>query len=63
MAVRRFFPAASTNPHLVPALDLFSQVFANDMFTRFKAEGLLSPSVGLDYRNIILARGGSADAT
>jgi thimet oligopeptidase len=34
-----------------------------DMFySRFKAEGLLSRSVGLEYRNIILANGGSVDA-
>ena len=34
-----------------------------DMFmTRFKAEGLLNPRVGMDYREMILARGGSRDA-
>jgi Zn-dependent oligopeptidase len=51
------------NLMLCPRLDLYSEVFAMDMFyTRFKAEGLLSSSVGLHYRNIILATGGSRDA-
>lgn len=55
--------ATLTRLHLPTYLDMYSEVFAMDMFdTRFKSEGLLSPSVGLDYRNIILARGGSVDA-
>jgi len=34
---------------------LWSKVYAQDMFSRFKAQGLTSPAAGMAYRNLILA--------
>jgi thimet oligopeptidase len=40
---------------------LWSKVYAQDMFTRFQKEGLLSPKVGADYVKWILEPGGTED--
>ena len=41
---------------------LWSQVFGQDMFSRFEQEGVLSPEVGMDYRREILEPNGTKDA-
>ena len=40
---------------------LWSLVYAQDIFSRFEKEGLLSPEVGMDYRRKILERGSSVE--
>ena len=42
---------------------LWSEVFGDDMFSRFAAEGVTNPVVGGEYRRAILERGGSVAAT
>ncbi len=39
----------------------WSEVFADDMFTRFEAAGPLDEGLGLEYRRGVLARGGAVD--
>jgi len=41
---------------------LWAEVIGDDMFSRFSKEGVLSPSVGADYRREILEPNGSRDA-
>ncbi len=40
---------------------LWSRVYAEDMFTRFKKEGVLNPKTGRDYRHWILEKGSSME--
>ncbi|HVE14221.1 MAG TPA: M3 family metallopeptidase, partial [Elusimicrobiota bacterium] len=59
-------PAASFG-HLMDGYDagyygyLWSKVYAQDMFSRFEAEGVMSPKLGALYRKEILEPGGGRD--
>jgi thimet oligopeptidase len=61
-----FFPASFG--HLLGGYDagyygyLWSKVYGDDMFSRFEAEGVLSPKVGAAYRREILEPNGADDA-
>ena len=39
----------------------WSEVYAQDMFSVFEANGILNPETGLKYRKIILEKGGTVD--
>lgn len=41
---------------------MWSEVFGDDMFSRFEEEGILNPEVGRDYRNEVIGRGSTIDA-
>ncbi|HJS72627.1 MAG TPA: M3 family metallopeptidase [Acidimicrobiia bacterium] len=41
---------------------MWSQVFGDDMFSRFEAEGVTNPEVGMAYRREVLGKGGALDA-
>ncbi len=59
---------AQTFGHMMGGYDagyygyLWSKVYAQDMFSVFQAEGLLSPIVGAKYRQTILGRGDMKDS-
>ena len=62
----RTLPQASFG-HLMGGYDagyysyLWSEVYAQDMFTRFEKEGLFNPSTGQEYRKWILESGGEKE--
>lgn len=41
---------------------MWAEVFGDDMFSRFEAEGVTNPEVGRSYRREVLGRGGALDA-
>ncbi|MDX1468076.1 MAG: M3 family metallopeptidase [Acidimicrobiia bacterium] len=41
---------------------LWSEMFGDDMFSRFEEEGVTNPEVGRDYRNLVIGKGGTVDA-
>ncbi len=41
---------------------MWSEVFGDDMFSRFEEEGVTSPEVGMAYRREVLEKGGTLDA-
>jgi thimet oligopeptidase len=40
---------------------MWSEVFGDDMFSRFEEEGVTNPAVGMAYRRDVLERGGTLD--
>jgi thimet oligopeptidase len=40
---------------------LWSEVYGDDMFSRFDEEGVTDPKVGAEYRRAILEAGGTRD--
>ena len=41
---------------------MWSLKLAQDMLTRFRAEGMLNPSTAADYREFVIRKGGAIDA-
>ncbi len=40
---------------------MWSEVFGDDMFSKFEDEGVTNPAVGMAYRHTVLERGGTVD--
>ena len=40
---------------------MWSEVFGDDMFSRFENDGVTNPEVGMAYRRAILEKGGTVD--
>ena len=41
---------------------MWSEVFGDDMFSKFEEEGVTNPKVGMEYRKEVIGRGGALDA-
>ena len=41
---------------------MWSEVFGDDMFSKFEEEGVTNPKVGMEYRREVIGRGGALDA-